>query len=136
MVALPQLPQIVADIFPLVDADRDDLLRQIFDHFLNVDGLDPNRSFQLQPHYLRLHQYGMTPEMGRMSSSLQLLAQNVFGYVFEQLFVLGFSQVVAAQRGFHYVFDHVRENGYQVVLKNIAPSILSTQHRYDPALYP
>lgn len=135
LVDFPELPQLVENLFPLVKEDRDELVRQVFDHFLNVNGLDPTVPFRLNAALLRLSLYGASPP-GGVPSSLVLLAQNVFSHIYDRLVWHGFHRMVEAQGDFYFVLDHIRDNGHQVVLRNISPSTHSTLPRHDPALHP
>lgn len=134
LIEVRQLPQLVADLFPLVDQDVCELLSQIFDYFLNVNSMDPN-GFRLDPQRLCLHCYE-PKDNEDYPQQLALLAHNVFSAVFNELIRLGFQSVVNIQQGWYYVFDRLQPSGYHVLLRNISPQILNTQKRYEPALYP
>lgn len=134
-VDFPELPRLLEDMFPLVIEDRDELVRQVFDHLLNVNGFDPTVPFRLNASLLRMDLYSIPTATG-VPSSLLLLAQNVFAHIFDRLVQQGFHRQVNAQGGFYLLLDHIRNNGYQVVLRNISPTTPSTHPRYDPALYP
>lgn len=131
----PELPKMIEDMFPLYKEDRDELVRQVFDHFLNVNSLNPTISFRLNVAMLRVA-VRETPIEGAAPAGLTLLAQNVFAHIYDVLVKHGFHRLTALQGGFYFVLDRIRDNGHQVVLRNISPQIHSTQRRYDPALYP
>lgn len=132
---LPDLPKAVEQFFPsIAHRDRDELVRQVFDHLLETNALDPHARFVPLWHMLDLDHYRIAGTSVERDA-LDALAQNIYSMIFLKLVHLGFDKLVELQEGFHYTLAEIRPNGYQIVLKCLHPSIQSSYPRYDPAHY-
>lgn len=129
LVALPDLPRLVNALFPLTERDREELVRQCFEHILDMNRLDLRYRFVPTWSMIDLPQY----QLGNSAESkqtLESLAQGIYVMIFAKLRELGMDRVVELQEGFHYRLEQIRPNGYQVLLRNLHPSY--TQKRYHP----
>jgi hypothetical protein len=134
LVDLPGLPELIHNTFPLTDEDRDELLRQIFDHFLEVNRLDVAEQFFPKLDLLRVAGQELK-QYPQNTADFNLLAQNLFALVYRRLREIGFDQAVELQGGFFYVHYRTEPDGHRVILKNLTPS-LTFRPRYDSSLYP
>lgn len=120
MVPLVGINELIADSFPLIDSDRDELVTQVLEFYLNENHMDTPQNFRPRLEFLHIDMYQLAGSE-TSSNRLYMLAMDIHLLVRQQLLALGMNEVVKAQNGFFYIFDHFLPNGYYVVLKNIAP---------------
>ncbi len=104
--------------FALIDVDRDELVHQIFSHYLVNNHLDCAGSFKpnLEMMHLEAYLVSGTPIAPEMLTST---AHAVHHAVRRQFDKLGMRDVVTAQGGFYYALDHFRPCGQKAVLRNL-----------------
>ena len=108
--------QEIVDSCGLVPADRDELITQVFDYYLNENAFVCADSYRPKLEMLRIDLYRLTTgERERLVG----VAMAIHALVREQLVRLNIPQVVYAQSGFFYSFDHFRSKGECVLLRNL-----------------
>lgn len=112
--------ELIADAFPLIDSDRDELVTQVLEFYLNENHMDAPQNFRPRLDFLHIDMYQLAGSE-TSSNRLYMLAMDIHLLVRQQLLALGMNEVIKAQNGFFYIFDHFLPNGYYAVLKNIAP---------------
>lgn len=136
LIDLPEMPCLIADMFPLLDEDRDEILAQIFNHFLDLNELSGVRQFRLNTQMLRMASYEIV-NYHASTQQLELLAQNIFAVVYAKLASLRIESAVFAQGGFFYVFQETLPDGHRVVLRNLTPTASQLSlPRHVPDLHP
>lgn len=119
VIPLKGLPELIENTLPMHNDDRDELLRQMFEFYM-----DENRLVEPQYFMPRLNRLMIYSEIMRSSDTLQhrlsSLATDINKLVYAELKAIGFDDVIAQQGGWFYIFDGFLPNGYFAVLKNIA----------------
>lgn len=120
VISLAGLPETIEQTFPLGESDRDELVRQVFEFYLNENTLANYSHFR--PLIERLRWYQNNSHVDDTAQHLLwALALDIHALIYAQLKALNFEEVIAAQGGFFYIFEGFLSNGYYAVLKNIAP---------------
>lgn len=114
LVDFSEVHDVIEAMFPLTNSDRDEVINQVFDHYLRLNSMEDFSSFSPRLELLRLDHYTAgTP------THLVAVAHAIHAAVYKALCRLKMDQAVRVQSGFYYAFQGFRPDGRKAVLRNL-----------------
>ncbi len=122
VISLEGIKELIENGFPLIDADRDELVRQVFEFYVNSDDMSLEEAAKrYRPNLSLLHiDHYLLSDSKSAQHRLSAVAMEIHSLIFAQLIKHNFAEVSRVQDGFYYIFERFLPNGYFVVLRNIA----------------